>query len=470
MAQARIIDRGLEVRDAGYWPHPPSPPQFVFLSLPHEEALYGGAAGGGKSDALLMAALQYVDVPGYAAIIIRRSFTQLTQPDALIPRSHEWLSETDAKWNDQLHEWKFPSGAVLKFGFLDSLRDLDNFQGPAYQFIGWDELTQFRMQDYVLVSFSRNRRRADVRVPVRVRAASNPGGRSHDAVRERFGLYRPEGSSTGPMVCQLPGWHPGRVFIPARVADNPGLDVEDYTRRMADNLDHHTRRQLLDGDWDARPPGDLFRREWFEIVDVIPEGCRWVRWWDLAATEASESNPDPDWTAGVRLGKHPNGSLFVEDLVHLRASPEGARAAVRDAAKRDGRSTVVWVPQDPGQAGKAQVQSFVTDEGLAGFTVRSRLESGSKFVRAQPVSARAEKGLIKLKRAPWNAVFLDEHEAFTATDAHAHDDIVDALSGAYSVLATAGGASTQSRLKDPAEARVVSGNLVLIGDRYVDKT
>ncbi len=464
------VDRGLEVRTSPYWPHAPSAPQFVYLSLPQEEALYGGAAGGGKSDALLMAALQYVDVPGYAAIIIRKSYTQLTQPDALIPRSHEWLSGTEAAWNDVLHEWKFPSGAVLKFGYLDSKRDLDNYQGPAYQFIGWDELTQFRMEDYVLVSFSRNRRRKDVRVPVRVRSASNPGGRGHDAVRERFGLYRPEGATTGPMVCQLPGWeHPSRVFIPARVQDNPGLDVDDYVRRMAENLDHHTRRQLLDGDWDSRPPGDLFRREWFEVVDVIPEGCTWVRRWDLAATEATEANPDPDWSVGARVGRHPNGDYFVEHVDRFRAKPSGVLDRIVEGAERDGKATVIWLPQDPGQAGKSQVDAWIRDKRLAGYTVKAERESGSKFVRAQPVSAKAERRMVKLKRGQWNGAFLDEHEAFTADDTHSHDDIVDATSGAFAALATPGGAETTSRLPKHHEPRVVRGNIVLTGEQFIDK-
>ncbi len=465
------VDRGLEVRTSPYWPHAPSAPQFVFLSLPQEEALYGGAAGGGKSDALLMGALQYVDVPGYAAIIIRKSLKQLTQPDALIPRSHEWLGPTEARWSEQQNEWKFPSGAVLKFGYLDAARDVDNFQGPAYQFIGWDELTQFRIEDYILVSFSRNRRRKDVRVPIRVRAASNPGGRGHDAVKDRFGLYRPDDAKTGPLVCQRPGWeHPSRVFIPARVQDNPGLDVDDYVRRMAENLDHHSRRQLLDGDWDSRPPGDLFRREWFEIIDTIPEGCQWVRRWDLAATEATEASPDPDWTVGARVGLHPNGNYFVEHIDRARVRPEGVLDMIVSMAERDGKATVIWLPQDPGQAGKSQVDAWIREPRLRGYTVKARRESGSKFVRAQPVSARAERGMVKLKRGQWNAAFLDEHEAFTETGDHSHDDIVDALSGAFAELGVDDSVSQHDyRGANEGPPVIRRGDLTLIGEEYVDQ-
>src|SRR6266487_4526436 len=96
--------------------HDLSPQQALFLLLDCREAFYGGAAGGGKTWALLAAALQYVDVPGYAALLLRRTFPQLSQPGQLIATSKEWLGPTDAVWNEQQKEWRFPSGAVLKVG------------------------------------------------------------------------------------------------------------------------------------------------------------------------------------------------------------------------------------------------------------------------------------------------------------------------------------------------------------------
>ncbi len=465
-----IVERGLEVRASPYWAHPPSEPQFVFLSLPQEEALYGGAAGGGKSDALLMAALQYVDVPGYAAIIIRRTFAMLNQPDALIPRSHEWLGNTDARWNAQDHQWRFPSGAILKFGYLDTLRDRENYQGAAYHFMGWDELTQFPEEQYRWVSFSRTRKPVELRVPIRVRTASNPGGVGHEWVKGRFGLYRPEGEpETAPLMCHRSSWpHRERIFIPAHVRDNPGLDVEDYTRRMSENLDQHSRAQLLDGSWDSRPPGDLFRRDWFEIVDEIPDGCRWVRYWDLAATEPSESNPDPDWTVGLRLGTHPNGTRYVEHVERLRRRPQGVERAVEAMAARDGIGTPVWIEQEPGSAGKNTIDQY-SRVTLPQHAVDGHRSTGSKFERAQPVSSKAERGLIKLKRGPWNAAFLDEVEAFTETDDHAHDDQVDALSGAFAVSGRTGEVKRVPYMPPGGEVVVRHGDLTLRGRQYIDK-
>lgn len=213
--------------------------QAVFLLLDCFEALYGGAVGGGKSAALLMAALQFVHVPGYRALILRRTFAQLSKGDALIPMSHEWLAghRPRVSWNEQRRTWTFPSGATLEFGHVEHERSMFDYQGAAYQFVGFDELTQFPEEVYDYIAFSRQRRRsalAELGVPVRVRATANPGGIGHEWVKRRFVVSRA----------------PGVAFIPARVWDNPGLDVEAYVRSLS-HLPETMRRQLLDGDWDA---------------------------------------------------------------------------------------------------------------------------------------------------------------------------------------------------------------------------
>ena len=121
-----------------YIPHKPTPKQLAFLMLDNSEALFGGAAGGGKSDALLMAALQYVNVPGYAALLLRKSYTDLALPGALMDRAKAWLMPTDARWRDSSKTWQFPSGATLTFGYLEHMGDEYRYQSTEFQMIGFD--------------------------------------------------------------------------------------------------------------------------------------------------------------------------------------------------------------------------------------------------------------------------------------------------------------------------------------------
>lgn len=211
-----------------------SPQQALFLLDDCREALYGGAVGGGKSAALPMGALQYVDRPGYRALLLRRTFAELSKGDALIPLSQEWLGRTDARWNEARRTWTFPSGATVEFGHVKDETSKHDYQGAAYQFVGFDELTHFTESIYAYIGFSRQRRRVTVPVPVRTRATANPGGVGHMWVRKRFIDERAADV----------------LFVPAKVADNPGLDVADYAASLA-HLPDELRRQLMDGDWSA---------------------------------------------------------------------------------------------------------------------------------------------------------------------------------------------------------------------------
>jgi hypothetical protein len=239
----------IPIKTSAFWPaYPPSVVQAAFLALPHMEAFYGGAAGGGKSDALLRAALQYVDVPGYKALLFRRTFPELAQPSGLIDRAHEWLSGK-AHWNETKHRWTFPSGAILEFGYLHRSTDKYRYQGAELDFIGFDELTHFEEADYRYL-FSRLRRKQGSSVPPRMRAASNPGGTGHRWVKRRFIDKKPaeDDPNDTPERCAA------RIFIPAKLPDNPGVDQGAY-REALEQLDPQELAQLLDGDWDARPPG-----------------------------------------------------------------------------------------------------------------------------------------------------------------------------------------------------------------------
>ncbi len=239
----------IPIKTSLYWPaYPPSVVQAAFLALPHMEAFYGGAAGGGKSDALLRGALQYVDCPGYKALLLRKTYPELAQPGGLIDRSKEWLTGK-ATWSEQKHRWTFPGGALIEFGYLHRSDDRFRYQGAEFDFIGFDELTHFEEIDYRYL-FSRLRRRSGSRIPPRMRAASNPGGKGHRWVKRRFidKVPDPDDPSDTPAKCAQ------RIFIPAKLPDNPGIDQSAY-REALEQLDPQELAQLLNGDWDARPPG-----------------------------------------------------------------------------------------------------------------------------------------------------------------------------------------------------------------------
>lgn len=234
-------------------PQEPTPRQAEFLSLDCLEALYGGAAAGGKSSALLMAALQYVHVPGYAALLLRRTYADLALPGALMSRSHEWLQGTGAVWNERDRRWTFPSGATLTFGYCETAKDVYRYQGAEFQFIGIDELTQWPEQSYRYL-LSRLRRLQGVAIPLRARAGANPGGIGHEWVKRRF----------------IDGGNDECRFVGAKLQDNPHVDAVEYRRSLA-LLTETTRRQLEEGIW-VRDSGGLVYRydEPRNVVEVAP--------------------------------------------------------------------------------------------------------------------------------------------------------------------------------------------------------
>lgn len=395
--------------------------QAAFLAVNHREVLYGGAAGPGKTVGLFMAALQYVDVPGYSAILMRRTYKQLTLPGQLLDIARDTLRGTDAKWVEKESRFEFPSGAKVVFGHLDSDRDLEDAVGPEYQFIGFDELTQFPEHHYREL-FARLRRPSDPNdplssVPLRVRAASNPGGSGHRWVKQRF----------------MVEVKPSRLFIPGRLSDNPGIDAESYVESL-EELTPHRRRQLLDGDWDAKPVGAMFDRDFFPIVDPadVPPDLAICRYWDTAATLPTPDNPNPDWTASCLLGWDPESD--DEYLLHIdrfRDNPGGVKRRVGQVAMADGVDIPVWFEQEPGSAGKQMIAEW--RRALPNHTVTGLPSMKNKVVRAEPVAGRAENGSVFIVAGPWVSAFVDEAEDFPP-DAGGHDDQVDAVSGAHAAV------------------------------------
>jgi len=297
------IASALQVRLTPYIPHTPTPRQRLFLLLPQREALFGGAAGGGKSDALLMGALQYVDVPKFSAVIFRKTLRDLNLPGALLDRSREWLDGTDAKYKDYC--WWFPSGARVQFAYLDSELDRYKYQGAEFQYVAFDEVTQFWEEDYLYLRSRLRRVRcpfhggnvvdgvnvplpddpdcptcrefaAVSRVPLRMRCAANPGGVGHLWVKKRFniGPIVEDYERGQPVLKSHPktgktlyvGRNHKRPFVPALVQDNPYLDQAEYIESLRE-LDPVTREQLMSGDWSISADG-RFRKSWVRYYSV----------------------------------------------------------------------------------------------------------------------------------------------------------------------------------------------------------
>ena len=357
-----------------------------------------------------MAALQYVDIPGYSALLLRKTYADLTQAEGLITRAHEWLGGTDAKWNAGRMRYEFPSNATVAFGYMQDENDKFRYRGGAYQFIGFDELTDHTVTRYVYM-FSRLRKLTGVQIPLRLRSTGNPDGPGGPWVYDRF---------VNPKRLRK-----DRIFIKATLDDNKYLDREAYELALS-QLDPVAYAQLRHGDWTIRASGNMFKRESFEIVKDYPRDARIVRRWDLAATEVSATSPDPDWTAGAKIA-FKNGIYWVVDMKHDRLSPGGVKQLVGQTAAVDGRATEIYAEEEPGSAGKSLIHDYATSI-LAGYPFRGIRSTGDKTTRAKVFSAAAFHGNVKLVDGPWIEDFLDELTVFPREGFH--DDMVDCTSSA----------------------------------------
>lgn len=401
------------IKWSAYIPHEPTVKQLAFLLSSSQEALYGGAAGGGKTDALLMGALQFADTPGYSALLLRRTFPELAKADSLIPRSHEWLNNKGPVWNEMKRLWTFPSGATLEFGHLQRATDVHQYQSATYQYIGFDELTSFEESQYRYM-MSRLRRVETLQVPLRVRAGSNPGGVGHSWVTRRFLVEGPAAD---------------RRFIPATLEDNPYLDKDSYEKSL-EQLDSVAFAQLRWGDWSARRVGAMFKREWFPIIDALPAnlGVRRVRYWDMAASEPKKGR-DPDYTVGALIALGTDGRWYLEDVQRVQMLPGDTEQLVADTAAMDGPIRI-RMEQEPGSSGKTVIDHFKR-KVLVGHDFDGISSTGQKLTRAMPLSSAAKSGNVKLVSGPWIGDFLDELES---QPGGSHDDQMDAVSGAMAIL------------------------------------
>jgi hypothetical protein len=222
--------------------HPNEGPQTEFLAADEKDVLYGGAAGGGKSYAMLVDPLRYAHRKAHRALILRRSMPELRE---LIDKSRELYPQAfpGCKFREVEKVWNFPSGAKIEFGFLERDADVYRYQGQAYSWIGFDEITHLPTE-FGWNYLASRLRTTDPEIKTYLRCTANPGGIGASWVKKRYvDAFTYNESFVG-------GDGLTRKFIPARLTDNPYLSEDGVYEQMLMSLPPVQRKQLLEGNWD----------------------------------------------------------------------------------------------------------------------------------------------------------------------------------------------------------------------------
>lgn len=438
-------------------PRPQPGPQETFLSSDADIVIFGGAAGGGKTWALLMQPLKHMDNAQFGGVIFRRTSPQIRNQGGLWDESVQIYPLLNAEPRQTVLEWRFPSGAKLKFAHLQYDLDVHDWQGAQVPFIGFDQLEHFSASQFWYM-FSRNRSTCGVHPYIR--ATVNPDADSWVAdliawwidqdtgypIEERSGVVRwfirrdnelVWADTREDLTKDAPEEEPKSLtFIPAKLTDNTVLMEKDpgYLANLR-ALSFVDRERLLGGNWKiVATAGKIFNRAWFEIVDAVPAGGQEVRFWDLAATEkkmlakTSGAN-DPDFTAGNKM-KVVHGIYYVLDAIAEQIGPTEADNLIKNTASQDKKGCAVRWEIEGGASGVRDNLHLV--QLLAGYDCAGVRPEGDKIVRAKPFAAQAEAGNVKLLRGEWNNRWLNHMHGQPELP---HDDEMDAASGAFNELA-----------------------------------
>lgn len=433
----------------------------------------GGGAGSGKSWTSLVKALKFINDPAARIMIIRRSYPMLKLSGGMVDESKGIYKHFGGVFKVQPLTWIFPNGATIQFAALPD--DLGEWQGLQATHILVDEIAEFSETE-VLFLLSRLRS-AKYKGHMSLMGTCNPsytsflyrwvkhsldettgiprvgtedsrryminvGGRAYWADSEEE-LWEKHGEPLG-LVRGEPGgkgvtFLPLKVrFIPMTIYDNPVL-LKNNPQYLANLLSQPRVNQLryLHGSWTARAEGSgFFRREWVEIVDHPPAHVtKRVRSWDLAASVPSETSPDPDYTAGVKMSRDKLGYYYVEDVQRFRKLPDGVMKEIIATAYADGSDCLVTIPRDPGAGGKTANGFQLRTLAENGVTATSMTVSGhsSKINRFTPFCTLAESGHVRIVRGEWNEAWLSELEFFEG-NRNNRDDQVDGTSDAFNTL------------------------------------
>lgn len=430
-------------------------PQTAFLASKANICIYGGAAGGGKSWALLLEAFRHYRNPQFAGLMFRRNTQMIRKAGSLWDQSRSLYGATGARELSNTLTWKFPSGAKVQMCGLEHESSVFDYHGAQVPFMAFDELTQFTEAQFF---YMLSRCRSVSGVSGYIRATCNPDPDSWVAtfiswwidqdtgypIAERSGVLRwfvrindkiEWGDTRKELIERFGKEFPPQsvTFIGAKLTDNPILLKTDpsYIGKLK-AMSLVDQQRLLGGNWKIRfSSGMVFRREWFPIVDAAPAGIQHVRYWDRAGgvkpVKAGEI-VKLDWTAGVKMGRDPAGVFYIMDVSRFQGNPGQVMNGIKNIASQDGPFCEIVVEQDPGQAGVADAGHYVRE--LAQYTIHAVPVAKDKVTRANPASAQAYAGNIRLVRGPWNEAFLTELINFPS----GADDQVDGFSGAFNYL------------------------------------
>lgn len=431
------------------------------LAVDCEELFFGGAAGGGKTDWLWQSALQYVDVPGYTAVILRLNEGDWDHPDSLRSRARLWLAGTAARWDGVGTVW-FPSGAAIAFmgGYRGNLPALmQAHQGPGVQFLGFDELPQWPEEAYRWLIGSRLRRKVGVPVPLRARSTGNPGGPGHHWVRKRFvdharhatsqrlvredlhahrsgtplptpATYEsPPSPEAVSLARELGRSAKGAFFVPAFAADNPAIDLPAYREQLV-KLSPVDRLRMEWGDWWVEDATRLFTAP--AKYSRLPTQYRRAFGVDLAYAAKRSS----DASAMVSMVRERGGDplrpvFFVAHVIVARVRPPEFREMIYPHHRAAPDAAWRWYTSST-ESGTADL----LNTGEHAVPVTPHLARADKFTRAVNLAAAWNDGrvLVPETAAGWDAEgFVNEHLAFTGLGTE-HDDQVDADVAAFDEL------------------------------------
>lgn len=407
---------------------PQAGPQTAFMSSPADIIIYGGAAGGGKTYALLLEALRHKDVKGFGAVIFRHNYNQITAEGGLWDASQKIFGQVpDAhpRKSPKLH-WRFDGGSKLNFAHIEREEDLQSWQGTEIAYIGFDELTHFTKHQF-LYMLSRNRSTCGVKPYMR--ATCNPDVDSWVAdfiswwIDQDTGYPIPERSGQIRWMVNINdviSWFATReegvkfaieqgiapdtaeklpksvTFIASKLDDNKVLMETDpgYIANLL-AMTEVDKERLLNGNWKIKAAaGKYFLRSQVRMIDRLPDDIiMWCRAWDLAATDEDEDG-DADFTAGVLMGLRRTGTVVVAHVINQRIKAGDVEKLVLNTSISDrakfGFQYVIRVPQDPGGAGKTLAAHYV--KLLTGFNIKIVPVSGNKELRATPLAAQWQNG------------------------------------------------------------------------------